>query len=386
MTHSFFGHRVRGFSLVEMMVALVLGLVVVGAVMQVFLANRITYNISDGMVRAQESARYAMLRINQDLRMAGAGPMCSGAPVQLNSLLRPENNGDGDVEDIVTSGGFVVFDYNGTGGNTDFPFPAYAMGANGQWGRFGAANGLPPALQGRVLAGTDVIGLRTIQPVSAELTGCTNNQGTSNQLGVCDENNSSTNHGMDQGTIIAAVDCSAGVGDIFMSTNNSNANTFARGGPGIAGVRNQTGGARWSTAYRENTEFYRTDVTYYFIGASAGSPPGEIRPALFRVSNCNTQANCIYEELADGVENLQVSVRVNGNDSLLDPRDANIGNWANVTALELDLVLVSPNEVDTRDLAQSLDLSNDLTVTMTDRRIRLVYSNTVAVRNRITVR
>jgi hypothetical protein len=37
-------------------------------------------------------------------------------------------------------------------------------------------------------------------------------------------------------------------------------------------------------------------------------------------------------------------------------------------------------------LSQSLTLSNGLVVSMDDRRIRLVYSNTSALRNRVVVR
>ncbi len=377
--------RSGGFSLIELMIALVLGLLVTGALIQVFLANKLTYTVSDGLVRAQESARYAMLRLNRDLRMAASGPMCSGAPVELNNIIEIDN--DGDVGDIIQAGGFIAYDYNGTDSGT-YPFPLDGSGNDNanQWANF-ETTGLPPAIDGRVLPGTDVLGMVTMQPIAHDMTGCSNNNANQASLGVCDDNDDSiSSHGVDQGTIMAAVDCTAGVGDVFVNVNNASASSFSRGSGNIhTGVSNQNN-VNWSTPYQENTEFYRSDVTYYYIGQSAGSTPDRFRPALFRVRNCNGGNNCVHEELAEGVENMQVFLRTNGNNTLHDPRDNAIGNWSNVSAVELDLVLVSPEPVDNRDLEQSLELGNGLTVEMEDRRIRVAYSNTVAVRNRITVR
>ncbi len=375
----------RGFSLVELMIALVLGLLVTGALIQLFLANKITYNVSDGLVRAQESARYAMLTLNRDLRMAGSQPICSGAPLDMRSLLRIDD--DGDVGEVVAAGGFMGFDYNGTETGT-FPFPLDGSGdaGSGQWANFDSS-GLPPALVGRALAGTDVLAVASTVPVDG-FTGCSENNANANALNVCDQDDSNVNHPFQGDDIITAVDCTAGVADTFVN------NTQGQGGPQTLtrapgqtgrGVRNINAGS-WSTAFRGQTEFYRTDVVYYFIGQSAGSTPERFRPALFRVRNCNAPDSCQFEELAEGVENLQVFFRRQGSDNLYSPRDNQIGDWANVTAAELDLVMVSPEPVENRELEQSLELGNGLIVQMDDRRIRVAYSHTAAVRNRIVVR
>ena len=376
----------RGFSLIELMIALVLGLLVTGALIQLFLANKLTYTVSDGLVRAQESARYAMITVNRDLRMAGSQPICSGAPLDTRSLLRVDD--DGDVGEVVAAGGFMGFDYNGTEtGTYSFPLDGSGDASSGQWANF-ESTGLPPALVGRALAGTDVLAVASTVPV-AGFTGCSSNNANANALNVCDQNDSSVDHPFDGGDIVTAVDCTAGVADTFVN------NTQGQGGgpealtraPGATGrgVRNINAGS-WSTAFRGQTEFYRTDVVYYFIGESAGSTPQRFRPALFRVRNCNDADSCLFEELAEGVENLQVFFRRQGSDDLYSPRDNQIGDWANVTAAELDLVMVSPEPVENRELEQSLALGNGLTVQMEDRRIRVAYSHTAAVRNRIVVR
>lgn len=61
----------RGFSLVELMVAMVLGLILVAAITQVFLGNRKTQTIEEAVGRVQESGRLALEFLSDDLRLAG---------------------------------------------------------------------------------------------------------------------------------------------------------------------------------------------------------------------------------------------------------------------------------------------------------------------------
>src|SRR5690554_2018743 len=63
--------RSGGFSLVELLLALALGLVVVTGIVQLFVGNSQTYNILNGQARLQESARFALEFISQTARSAG---------------------------------------------------------------------------------------------------------------------------------------------------------------------------------------------------------------------------------------------------------------------------------------------------------------------------
>jgi type IV pilus assembly protein PilW len=71
-------HRVAGFGLIELMIALVLGLLVIGAAFAVFQSNQNTYRANEGQNRIQESVRTAFEMMSRDLRAAGGGP-CSNA-------------------------------------------------------------------------------------------------------------------------------------------------------------------------------------------------------------------------------------------------------------------------------------------------------------------
>lgn len=74
---------VRGFGLVELMVALVLGLILTGAVVSAFVANKRAYAASESLGRVQENARAAFELMSRDIREA-AGNAC-------NSKLEPVN-------------------------------------------------------------------------------------------------------------------------------------------------------------------------------------------------------------------------------------------------------------------------------------------------------
>jgi type IV pilus assembly protein PilW len=65
------GWRARGFSLVELMVAMVLGLILISAALQVFLGNRQTQVAESSVARVQEAGRLALGFIGEDLRLAG---------------------------------------------------------------------------------------------------------------------------------------------------------------------------------------------------------------------------------------------------------------------------------------------------------------------------
>lgn len=75
--------RESGFTLVELMVALVLGLILTGAVMSAFVSNRQVYAASQTIGRVQENARAAFELLSRDIREAAGNP--------CNSALEPVN-------------------------------------------------------------------------------------------------------------------------------------------------------------------------------------------------------------------------------------------------------------------------------------------------------
>jgi type IV pilus assembly protein PilW len=106
-----------GLSLVELMVALVLGLVLMTGIIQVFLSSRQTYTANEAMARMQENGRFALEFISRSARNAGyvepiykgdkplplVRPLCTGLSgiSEADKLLLCTSNGAGNASDSV---------------------------------------------------------------------------------------------------------------------------------------------------------------------------------------------------------------------------------------------------------------------------------------------
>ena len=60
-----------GFSLIELMVALVITLILIAGIGQIFLSSKKSFTIQNDLGRQQENGRYVLDTLAQDLRRAG---------------------------------------------------------------------------------------------------------------------------------------------------------------------------------------------------------------------------------------------------------------------------------------------------------------------------
>ena len=63
--------RQNGFSLVELMIALVLGLIISGSVIQIMSSSKVTERLNRAVASAQESGRFIIARLRQDILPTG---------------------------------------------------------------------------------------------------------------------------------------------------------------------------------------------------------------------------------------------------------------------------------------------------------------------------
>lgn len=77
--------RGRGFSLVELMVAMVLGLLVTGGIITVFMATSTSSLVQTQLAKLQEEGRFAITALTTDLRMSNA-QYCSNTGGQSSAL------------------------------------------------------------------------------------------------------------------------------------------------------------------------------------------------------------------------------------------------------------------------------------------------------------
>lgn len=84
--------RQRGFSMIELMIAMVLGLIMAAAISAVFVASKTGVRSTDQVGELQESASFAMRLISEDLRQANmlgplGAPLVVGTNTDLNGVV-----------------------------------------------------------------------------------------------------------------------------------------------------------------------------------------------------------------------------------------------------------------------------------------------------------
>jgi type IV pilus assembly protein PilW len=74
----------RGLTLLELLVAITLGLAVVTGTIQIYLGTSQTYRVQEAQSRIQENGRFAMEILNREIRMAGFG----GSSIPLQAITK----------------------------------------------------------------------------------------------------------------------------------------------------------------------------------------------------------------------------------------------------------------------------------------------------------
>ncbi|TQV77559.1 prepilin-type N-terminal cleavage/methylation domain-containing protein [Aliikangiella marina] len=100
MKSSFISAKQKGFSLVELMVAALLGLVLLGGVIQLFLGSNENYRMQDELASIQEDGRFALMFLNEQIEMAGWTDPSSS---QVVSAIDFGNSADGLNDTIAMS-------------------------------------------------------------------------------------------------------------------------------------------------------------------------------------------------------------------------------------------------------------------------------------------
>jgi len=321
-------HRQSGLSLVELMIAMLVGLLLMAGVVQVLTSSRQTNRVHEATARMQETGRMALEILSRDVRMAdfwGCAADISNVTNHLNSA----------------NSGFIDF------------------GAGGLDATEGAA-GAPDSL---VLRGGADAGL-ALEPPYGPLASANIKVTAGNDLA--------------QGDIVFVSDCEAGdifqvsnanpgsTGTVVHNTGNStlpgNDNAFNPLCPGAnAHCLSKIYGA-------DATLFGVTETTYTVAAGSEGEP------ALFRNG----------QEYLDGVEDLQVlfgeDTDANGVADYFVPADQ-VVDMENVVSVRIAVVTRSYGDNLTDGLNQSYSVLGDVR-TAPDQRLRQVYTTTVNIRNR----
>jgi prepilin-type N-terminal cleavage/methylation domain-containing protein len=150
MQHAGTTRHQRGFTLVELMIGMTLGLILIGGVVAVFLQSRQSFRVDENVARMQDQARFAMGELTRDVRMAGfvAEPLSPAAVTLDGSLAIADGCGPAGVADWL-----VRVTDAGTGENDTLTGVDNATGAEAA-----AAYGCIDAAE--VRAGSDVVAIK----------------------------------------------------------------------------------------------------------------------------------------------------------------------------------------------------------------------------------
>jgi type IV pilus assembly protein PilW len=125
-------YRTAGFSLVELLVAVLIGLLVVAGLINLFVANKRAFQVQSGNNFLQENLRIASDRIGWSLRMAGFWGGNSASKVSVDASATSAVMAKGTCNGAwatainpVSTGGGAVYGYAGA---TDFPIDVACIG------------------------------------------------------------------------------------------------------------------------------------------------------------------------------------------------------------------------------------------------------------------
>jgi len=100
----------KGFTLVELLVAMVLSFILVGAVYGTFTSQQKSYTVQDQVAEAQQNARMAMNILLRDMRMAGYGMPDDGITISKgtysNAIHISKNDNQQSFDSITLVGAF----------------------------------------------------------------------------------------------------------------------------------------------------------------------------------------------------------------------------------------------------------------------------------------
>jgi len=371
--HHRFHRQASGFTLIELMIAIVLGLLLTAAVLTLFSSSKLTFTTNEAQSRTQENGRFALEVLKREIRETGTHGWCAGRITITNHLNACANFPNGGESPL------VGWEFQNTGVGDAYTIPDDLDPSAIAAGSWTTADGtaIHTNLGGELAPGSDFFVFRRFEPLQYTVDTNTSSTGILLSAGAAAS-----------GDVLMVTDCS--FADIFQQASAGNVldkSAFAcsAAGPGNSVAQN------WSTTYGVGAQVFRVQEIAYFVGFDDARGDGV--PGLYRL-NLSTGAR---EELVEGVENLQVhygysrdasqggdgqSVRFQEDWLTADQ----VPNWRQVIALRISMSLRSA-EIGDGDLTSTQTYvlaGSDITVPA-DGRLHQPFSTTIALRNQMVV-
>lgn len=331
----------RGISLVEVMVALALGLIVSVGAMSLMLGNRQSYRTTEALARVQETTRITFDLMSRDLRAAGINA-CSGGVRVMNLLADPANPrwwtdwtgglrgfNDSDVSTAVTVGTAAL----NRVANTDMIELMHA-----------STTAFPVKVHNASAAEATLAGLTVpARSIALEKPG---GQGHSFVAGdllvVCDYEDTTlfqvTGVNADANSVSHAARA-----DVAVTPGNC-ANTMGFR-PNCASVVTRS--------FQPGSQVMRFEPVAWFVGNNGRTGSESSPTSLYRIRVVNDGAGNaapVVEEVVEGVRNMQLLYMYDRDDEY--KLASAVTDWRLVTGVEIQLTIESPESGTTTSTTQ----------------------------------
>ena len=396
----------NGLTLIELLIAMLLGTLMILGATSMFTANKRVYKEVDYQGRLAENARFAMEMIIRDLRMTGF----------IGCAIQQEVNNDLNVRVGALPDPTQLLSFMTRTDATNQTNSIEGSEGGGAWlpsGSTDAAVGGTAVITGdtqvatfgvdttvTMLTTSDGFTVRFLEDTQGNL--CVSMANVTDALSVRAQSGATIAGGTFLGGgVYAAADCEAT--NIFQlntdqpGTGTPVTFTLAHTATGAVAPGNLTGNLskQYTVADATNCSASPVDIMIfrarrYFVGQDLNGSPGLYRQIYDSDPNFGNVSREFAERLIDGVENMQIlyGEDTTGNRVPNAYLAANaVANWANVVSVKLALLFATVDEdfsapFDTT-IYQLLDAAPfDPTPAADDRRRRKIVEATVSLRNR----
>ncbi|MGH8076521.1 MAG: prepilin-type N-terminal cleavage/methylation domain-containing protein [Lysobacter sp.] len=324
--------RVRGFSLIELMIALILGLVVVAAAGGIFISNKRSFNATETIGRIQENGRVAFELMARDVRESSGTPCGKNIPI-ANVL-----------EDASFDWGVGLKGYGGSQAVTSVAF------------------GTTPGLR---VAGTDAVEFKS---ATDGLTSVSKHNPASATIHLGKDD-----HPFKDDDILIICDYASAA--IFQVTGPTTPVLHVVHNTGTGSIGNSCKALSFpvdpscSTKPKDGKKFANNSIiakytsTLWFVGYNARGGKSLYRKVY----------GVPAEEITEGVDNMDLTYLVPGQSSYAAATAVGAGDWTNVNAVRIALSLqaavgaLSAREIEGTTKGQALTRQLVHTVTLRNR-------------------
>ena len=337
---------VGGFSLVELMIAITLGAIILAAVSMTFVSSKRTYSTQNRLARLQEDARFAVLYLTRDIRMAGY----SGCMDDVSNINNTLNVSNFVFDTSVAMEGIEKV----SGAGTWYPSGDVSLPANMKEGT--------DAILIRMADSSGSVSISKPMPnVSAEL-------------------NVSTAFGLKEDDIIVLSDCASA--DVMQITAVQTSSNKIQHNAGGSSPGNST--QKLSKSYSPPAAKVMKFVSrLYYVKDAVGAAP----PTLYRRDNLGAE-----QPLVENIEDFQITygVDTDATDGIpnvyLRAGEAGLqtaAEWARVKSVRFGILVRTPNDKDVDvDIHTDYNINGKtFTVAAGDKFQRRVFTTTVQARN-----